>query len=302
MKVDVEALYNLGIKEVKISNIESIRLSKEIFVNAINSNLVIDFNDNELSEFESVLILLIMGYFDRIPSKFEEEYITEKWSKIEDIYKSNNFRHLSQGIIESIWFDDGSQSKNISTIYDFYKKQFLDSYNFSFYQNIDDISKELLIKSFQEDLINLANDYNRTLNKIINESIGLSAEEIMTKINKMKDTPLINKNNKITHTLNSRVRNIARTTETTVKAQAILNTMLQLGAEEYDIVTAGDAGVCGTCRGIESNNPYNIGSGIVPAFHSHCRCIMKIRGEIEVSGPLTLTEFYDIRSKSFILI
>lgn len=304
MKVKVSSLHDLGIDTVDISIKESYKLTEVILNNAISDTLITDFSDDEVTEYEALIILIAMGYFDRFNTRIIEDFVAEdtKYKDISDIHTSESFNSINRTLINNVFSSSSELLQAVSTVYDFNKKQLLDKLGYAFSGKIDTFTKELLTKSLTDDLINLVQDYNRTLNKILNDNIGLSGDDLIKKLEELKNTPLINRNGKSTKRLGYRIKDIARTMETLIKAQAVLNTGLQLGVNDYDIVTAGDSRVCPICIDIASNNPYNIDSCIVPPFHVQCRCQIKLILHDNVNEPVDIDKFYDIISKSWIQV
>lgn len=300
MKASVKLLNNLGIDSVEISLMEQNRITTEILNNAYTDVLINKFNDKEVSEYEALLILLFMGYFDKFVEEIKKDYVEEKFEDIKDIHTTETQANLRNRLINLLNTNSDELLKNISTIYDYNKKELLDSFGITYSNKIDTVAKELLARKLNEDLINLAQDYFRTFGRKINENINLTLDDLLKNLENLeKDIPLVNKDGMSTKNLADRVRDIARTTETAVKAQAMINTALQLGIEGYNIRTTG-SNICPDCLEIEANNPYKIGSGIVPPFHNLCKCIVETLSDTFTGKTIDVDRFFDVWSKSWV--
>ena len=300
MKASVEKLHNLGINTVEISILESRNISEQVLNNTITDVIITDYPDTDLSEYEVLFIMIVMGYFD----KFKDRVITDikdEYAKVEELYTVKESTRLQDDLRWIINNNRDEILKSVSTVYDFNKKQILEKFGITFSGKIDVVSKELLAKKLMDDLQALVQDYNRTLSKMINSNINLTVDDLLKNLNKLKnDVPLINKEGKATTTLTSRIRAIARTTETLIKNQAILNTGLQLGLNEYNVVTMHDGRVCPRCLEIEAENPYTVDDGKLPPFHSFCRCIIQWITNNLTNNPKDIDRFFDIASGMWI--
>ena len=244
-----------------------------------------------------------MGYFDNFAENVKRDYVVDGWKDIKEIYTVDQFNLLRQDLFNIIGYNPEELLKTISTIYDFNKKEMMDKFGITFSNKIDITSKELLARKLSEDLINLAHDYYRTFGQMINLNMNMTFEDLLKNLDKLKtDVPLVNKYGKSTKNFADRIRDIVRTNETVIKAQAIFNTGLQLGLSKYNIITARDSRVCLLCKEIEYNNPYEVTSGVLPAFHVDCRCIIEFINEKFTNNTFDIDKFYDIWTKVWIQV
>lgn len=64
-----------------------------------------------------------------------------------------------------------------------------------------------------------------------------------------------------------------------IQLRAKLQNMREQGVETYDVVTAGDAGVCAVCEALAVGSPYAIADQVIPGYPhcQRCRCTISPR-------------------------